>query len=80
MNSKVAVIVIFVKDIDSVERLNSTLSEYGESIIGRMGVPHHKQKVNIISITIDASQETIEALSEKIKELHGVNTKTIYYE
>lgn len=80
MDSKVAVIVIFVKNLDSVEMLNSTLSEYGESIIGRMGVPHHNKKVNIISITIDASKETIETLSSKIKELDGVVSNTIYCE
>ena len=80
MDSNVAVIVIFVKNLDSVEKLNSTLSEYGESIIGRVGIPHHNKKVNIISITIDAPKETIENLSGKIKELEGVTTKTVYCE
>ena len=80
MDSNVAVIVIFVKNLDSVEKLNSTLSEYGESIIGRVGIPHHKRKVNIISITIDASKETIDTLSNKIKEIDGINTETVYCE
>ena len=78
METRVAVIGIIVKNKDSVEKLNQTLSEFGEYIIGRMGVPYHKKEVNIISIAIDAPQDTINTLSGKIGRLDGVYTKTAY--
>ena len=78
MDTRVAVISIIVKNKESVEILNKTLSEYGEYIIGRMGIPYHKKEVNIISIAIDAPQDTINTLSGKIGRLEGVYTKTAY--
>lgn len=78
METRVAVIGIIVKNKDNVEILNKTLSEYGEYIIGRMGVPYHKKEVNIISIAIDAPQDVINTLSGKIGRLDGIYTKTAY--
>ena len=78
METRVAVIGIIVKNKDSVESLNKILSEYGEFIIGRMGVPYHKKEVNIISIAIDAPQDIINTLSGKIGRLEGVYAKTAY--
>lgn len=78
METRVAVIGIIVQNKNSVEKLNQTLSEYGEYIIGRMGVPYHKKEVNIISIAIDAPQDIINTLSGKIGRLDGVYAKTAY--
>ena len=78
METRVAVIGIIVKDKKSVEVLNKTLSEYGEYIIGRMGVPYHKKEVNIISIAIDAPQDIINTLSGRIGRLEGIYAKTAY--
>lgn len=80
METRVAVIGIIVKNKDSVEILNKILSEYGEYIVGRMGVPYHKKEVNIISIAIDAPQDVINTLSGKIGRLDGVYAKTAYSE
>ena len=78
MEPRVAVIGIIVQNKDCVEKLNQTLSEYGEYIIGRMGVPYHKKEVNIISIAIDAPQDIINTLSGKIGRLDGIYAKTAY--
>ena len=78
MESRVAVIGIIVKDRKIVEELNKNLSEYGDYIIGRMGVPYKAKGVNIISIAIDAPQDVINTLSGTIGRLEGVSTKTAY--
>ena len=69
---------IIVENSEAVERLNSILHEYGEYIIGRMGIPYRKRKVNIIAIALDAPQNTISALSGRIGSLAGVSVKTAY--
>ena len=69
---------IIVENGDMVEKVNALLHEYGEFIIGRMGIPYRKRKVNIISIALDAPQNTISALSGKIGKLPGVSVKTAY--
>lgn len=78
MENRVAVIAILVRDPDSVEALNSLLHEFGQYIIGRMGVPYPKRGVNIISVAVDAPLETVSALSGKIGRLNGVTAKTVY--
>lgn len=78
METRIAVIGIVVEDPDSVETLNEILHEYRDYIIGRMGVPYRAKKVNIISIAVDAPQDTISAMSGKIGKLPGVSSKTAY--
>ncbi|MBQ6693165.1 MAG: iron-only hydrogenase system regulator [Clostridia bacterium] len=78
METRVAVISIIVESPESVERLNSLLHEYGEFIIGRMGIPYRKRGISIISIALDAPQNTISALSGKIGNLKGIRAKTAY--
>ena len=69
---------IIVENGDMVETLNSILHQYGEYIIGRMGIPYRKRNVSIIAIALDAPQNTISALSGKIGSLKGVSVKTAY--
>lgn len=78
METRVAVMSIIVENPQSVERLNAILHEFGEYIIGRMGIPYRKRKVSIISIALDAPQNTISSLAGKIGGLSGVSVKTAY--
>lgn len=78
MEKRVAVMGIIVENTESVEALNALLHEYGEYIIGRMGLPYREKNINIVSIAIDAPQDTISALSGKIGALQGVSVKTAY--
>ena len=78
METRVAVMSIIVENPDSVERLNGILHEYGEWIIGRMGLPYRKRKVSIISVAMDAPQNTISSMAGKIGSLPGVSVKTAY--
>ena len=78
METRVAVMSIIVENPESVERLNAILHENGEFIIGRMGLPYRKRKISIISIALDAPQNTLSALAGKIGSLPGVSVKTAY--
>lgn len=78
METRVAVMSIIVENGDAVETLNAILHEYGEYIIGRMGIPYRKRNVNIISVALDAPQNTISSLAGKIGSLSGISVKTAY--
>ncbi len=78
METRVAVMSIIVENSDTVEALNAILHEYGAFIIGRMGIPYRKRSINIISIALDAPQDTISAMSGKIGNLPGISVKTAY--
>ena len=78
METRVAVMSIIVENPEAVEGLNGILHEYGEFIIGRMGIPYRKRKISIISVALDAPQNTISSLAGKIGSLSGVSVKTAY--
>lgn len=78
METRVAVISIIVEDAESVAALNELLHEYGEYVIGRMGIPYRAKHINIISIAIDAPQDKINTLTGRIGKLHGVSAKAAY--
>ena len=73
METRVAVMSIIVENTESIETLNNTLHEFRNYIIGRMGLPYHQKKINIISIALDAPQDVISALSGRIGNLDGVS-------
>jgi len=78
MDNRVALMAIIVEDRDSVKELNDLLHEYGDHIIGRMGIPYKRREINIISIAMDAPQDTTSELAGKIGKLEGVNVKTSF--
>ena len=78
METRVAVIGIIVENIDSVSELNAILSEYGDYIIGRMGIPYHEKNINCITVVIDAEQNIINTLCGKIGKLNGVSSKAAF--
>ena len=61
-----------------MEALNQLLHDYGEFIIGRMGLPYKERHIHIISVVMDAPQDKISTLSGLIGRLPGVSAKTAY--
>lgn len=78
METRIALIGIIVEDTESVERLNGLLHEYGEYIIGRMGLPYKEKNLSIISVVVNAEADVISTLAGKLGMIKGVNVKTIY--
>ena len=78
MQTRVAVMAVIVEKSESVEKLNSVLHEYGNFIIGRMGIPHREKNINIVSVALDAPADTISALAGKLGNIDGLSVKTAY--
>ena len=77
MEKNIAVVAIIVKDLNAVERVNALLHDFGDYIVGRMGIPYRQKGINVISIVIDAPQPTINSLSGKLGMIDGVNSKVL---
>ena len=75
--NRLAVISIIVEKGDQSAGINALLSEFGDSIIGRMGLPYKQKNVSVISVVLDAPTETINKLTGKIGMLEGVTAKTL---
>lgn len=77
METKIALIGIIVYDWDCVKKTNDLLHEYAEFIVGRMGLPYRNKGVNIISVTLDAPENIISALSGKLGQITGISVKSM---
>ena len=78
METRVALIGIIVEDLESAEKINGLLHEYGQYVIGRMGLPYREKEISIISVVVNAEADIISTLAGKLGMIKGVNVKTIY--
>ena len=78
MKTRVAVIGIIVEDPNSVSALNDLLHEYAPYIIGRMGIPYRAHHLNVISVAVDATDDTISALAGRSGSRPGISAKAAY--
>ena len=76
--ARVAIISMIISDDSIVEQVNGLLHEYSGFIRGRMGIPYRERGLNIISVVVDAPQNSISALSGKLGRLPGVKSKAVY--
>ena len=76
MDTTVAVIGIIVETLDVADKLNATLHEYADVIIGRLGIPYRPKNLHIISIAVDARPDVIAELSRKIAAIGGIKVET----
>ena len=75
---RVALVAVIVRERTAAAEINDLLHQYGEYVIGRMGIPYAQRGVSIISVALDAPNSVISALSGKLGRLRGVTAKTVY--
>ena len=78
MDTRVAVISIVVEDVTQIENVNALFHQYGNRIIGRMGLPYREKNINIICIAIDAPMNEINALTGALGRIEGISAKATY--
>ena len=77
MENRISVVSIIVEQLESTAVINSLLHEYGQYIVGRMGIPYREKGVSIICVVIDAPNDVTSSLSGKLGMVKGVKAKTI---
>jgi putative iron-only hydrogenase system regulator len=56
--------------------VNNILTEFGELIIGRMGIPHVKKELSVIVLIVNATTDELGALTGKLGKVNGVSVKS----
>ena len=77
-NNRIAVVSVLVADRSVSEKVNGFLSEYGEWILGRMGIPYKEKGVSVLSVVMDAPVEVTNSLTGKLGRLPGVSVKALF--
>jgi putative iron-only hydrogenase system regulator len=60
----------------SAAKVNAILSEFGDTIVARTGIPYHSREVCVITLVVDATTDAIGALTGKLGALAGVSVKS----
>ncbi|GAB4179423.1 MAG: iron-only hydrogenase system regulator [Calditrichia bacterium] len=72
-----AIIGIAVKDRSSAgEKVNQVLSEYGDYIIGRMGIRKVEEDVSVIALIVEGHTDTIGAITGKLGSIENVSVRS----
>ncbi|MFO7819567.1 MAG: iron-only hydrogenase system regulator [Halanaerobacter sp.] len=78
MERRIAVVGIIINDREeAADKVNDILSEYGNLVLGRMGLPYEDRDLNIISLIVDGNNDQLGALAGKLGNLEGVKVKTM---
>lgn len=75
--NRIAIIGMIIEKSESVEKVNALLHDYSDVIVGRMGVPCKDRGVSIISVALDATQDSINTLAGKLGRIDGVSSKAL---
>lgn len=76
--TRIAIISIIVADRSVTGQVNALLSEFGDYILGRMGIPYKEKDVSVLSVVLDAPVEIVNALTGKIGKIDGVSVKALF--
>ncbi len=76
LEKRIGVVGIVIEDLEQVPVINDILHQYGNIIVGRLGLPYREKGVNIISLVVDGTTDEIGALNGKLGKISGVNVKS----
>lgn len=56
--------------------VNQVLTEFGDLVIGRMGIPHVKKELSVIVLIVNATTDGLGAFTGKLGKISGVSVKS----
>ncbi len=68
--------IIVEKRLQNSPAVNQVLSEAGELILARVGLPHRNRGVAVITLVIEATTDELGGLTGRLGALPGVSVKS----
>ena len=77
MNKRLGFMGIIVTDRNKqAVEVNKILSEFGNIIQGRMGIPYKERNCSIITLIVDATTDDVGSLTGRLGLIPGVSVKS----
>lgn len=74
---RIGFIGILIEDrVKSAGKVNTLLSDFGEKVLARVGLPCRDKGVHVITLVVDATTDEVGALTGKLGSLEGVSVKS----
>ncbi|AEG61528.1 TM1266 family iron-only hydrogenase system putative regulator [Desulforamulus ruminis] len=76
MENSVGGVVIVVENREKLApRVNAILTEYGDLIVGRVGLPYREKNKYVITIVVDGDPDQVGAMVAKLEALGEIQVK-----
>ncbi|MDO9464993.1 MAG: iron-only hydrogenase system regulator [bacterium] len=77
MDKRLGFVGIIIEDRKKASsRINSLLSEYGDIIAARVGIPYKEKNCCVITLVVDATTDELGSLTGKLGAIEGVSVKS----
>ena len=77
MEKRVGFVGIMVEAREKgADEVNKVLSEFGNIVVARMGVPYKEKSCCVITLVVDATTDEMGALTGKLGNISGVEVKS----
>jgi len=77
MGKRLGFVGIIIEDrLKAAPLVNKILSEYGEEIVARVGLPYKERHCRVITLTVDMSTDELGALTGKLGAIEGVTVRS----
>lgn len=77
MESRLGFVGVIIEDRKKAANLvNNVLSEFGEIVVARVGIPYKKKNCCVITLIVDATTDEVGALTGKLGKIAGVSVKS----
>ena len=77
MESRLGFVGIVIDDRRQAgESVNRILSEYGDSVVARVGIPYRERDCCVITLVVDMTADAVGALTGRLGALEGVTVKS----
>lgn len=71
------VTIIVERQHADIAKVNELLTQFGDDIRGRLGLPYPERGVNVICLVVDASVDHVSALTGKLGKLPGIQVRSL---
>ena len=77
MHKRLGFVGIIVHDrAVNAPKVNEILTQYGEHIVARTGLPYKEKNCSVITLVVDMTTDEVGALTGKIGAISGVTVKS----
>ena len=77
MEKRLGFVGIILEDRNiQADPVNKILSQYGDSIIARVGIPYKEKNCSVITLIVDINTDDLGTLTGKLGALKGVSVKS----
>jgi putative iron-only hydrogenase system regulator len=77
MERRLGFIGIIIHDREKhAGQVNSILSEHGDIIVARTGIPYHRRNCSVITLVVDATTDEVGRLTGRLGQVPGVSVKS----